>query len=79
MNVYSLGFEVFMAVTMKNVVFWDVALFEFIINRHFRGTCYLHLQGRVVIKARPMASAMKEGVGCGWGGFKKDSASWEQF
>jgi hypothetical protein len=26
------GFEVFMAVTMKNAVFWDVAPYGFIIN-----------------------------------------------
>jgi hypothetical protein len=39
------GFEVFTAVTMKNVVFRDVALCGFFINRRFGGTCRLHLQG----------------------------------
>jgi hypothetical protein len=40
------GFEVFMAVTKKNAVFWDAAPCGFIINRSFGGTCLLHLQGR---------------------------------
>jgi hypothetical protein len=39
------GFEVFMAVTMKNVVLWDVAPLELIINQRFGGTCRFHLQG----------------------------------
>jgi hypothetical protein len=30
-------FEVFTAVTMNNVVFWDVALCRFCVNRRFRG------------------------------------------
>jgi hypothetical protein len=40
------GFEVFMAVTMKNAVFWDVALCRFVINRRFGGMCHLNLQDR---------------------------------
>jgi hypothetical protein len=40
------GFEVFMVVTMKNAIFWDVVLCGFIINRCFRGMCFLHRQGR---------------------------------
>jgi hypothetical protein len=40
------GFEVFMAVTMKTAVFWDVELCGFIINRRFGGTSRLNLQGR---------------------------------
>jgi hypothetical protein len=32
------GFEVFTAVIMKNAVFWNVALRDFIINRRFGGT-----------------------------------------
>jgi hypothetical protein len=31
---------------MKNAVFCDVVPCGFIINRHFRGMCRLHLQGR---------------------------------
>jgi hypothetical protein len=38
-------FEVSTAVTMKTVVFWDAAPCGSIINRHFGGTCSLHLQG----------------------------------
>jgi hypothetical protein len=47
-KIYSavVGFEVFMAVTMKNAVFSHVAPCEFIINRRFGGTCRLYLQGR---------------------------------
>jgi hypothetical protein len=46
-NIYSLvGFDVFIAVNMKNAVFLDVAPCGFIINRRFGGTCRLRLQGR---------------------------------
>jgi hypothetical protein len=31
---------------MKNAVFWDVAPCRYCVNRHFRGTYCLHLQGR---------------------------------
>jgi hypothetical protein len=37
--------EVFTAVTMKNAVFWDVALCRSCVNRRFEGTYRLHLQG----------------------------------
>jgi hypothetical protein len=43
-------FEVFTAVTMKNVVFWDVALCKSCVNRRFGGTYSLHLQGRKICK-----------------------------
>jgi hypothetical protein len=33
---------------MKNVVFWDVALCRFCVNRRFGGTYRLHLQGRKI-------------------------------
>jgi hypothetical protein len=39
-------FEVFMAVTMKNAVFWDVATCRFCVNRRFGGTYRLNLEGR---------------------------------
>jgi hypothetical protein len=42
--IQNVGFEVFMVVTMKNAVFWDVAPRGFI--RRFGGTCRFHLQGR---------------------------------
>jgi hypothetical protein len=39
-------FEVFMAVTMKNAVFWDVAPCRSCVNRRFGGTYRLNLKGR---------------------------------
>jgi hypothetical protein len=44
-NMKHAGFEVFMAVTMKNAILWDVAPCGFIINRRFGGMCRLHLHG----------------------------------
>jgi hypothetical protein len=41
-------FEVFMAVTLKNAVFWDVMPCNSCVNRRFRGTYHLHLQGRKI-------------------------------
>jgi hypothetical protein len=38
--------EVFTAVSMKNAVFWNVALCRSYVNRRFGGRHYLHLQGR---------------------------------
>jgi hypothetical protein len=38
-------FEVFMAVTIKNTVFWDVTQCGSCKNRHFGGTFSLHNQG----------------------------------
>jgi hypothetical protein len=43
---FSVGFEVFTPVTVKNAAFWDVALRGFIINWRFGGTYRLHLEGR---------------------------------
>jgi hypothetical protein len=45
LRIFSVGFEVFKAVTIKNAVFWDVAQCWFIINRRFGGTRLLHFQG----------------------------------
>jgi hypothetical protein len=42
----SVRFEVFMAVTMKNAVFWYVPQCRSCVNRRFGGTYRLHLQGR---------------------------------
>jgi hypothetical protein len=41
----SVRFEAFTEVTMKNVVFWDVALCRSCVDRRFGGTYLLHLQG----------------------------------
>jgi hypothetical protein len=35
---------------IKNAVFWDVAPCRSCVNRHFRGTYRLHLQGRKIHK-----------------------------
>jgi hypothetical protein len=46
-KIFLLGFEVFTAVVMKSIIFWDVmpcSLFS--CNRSFGGTYRLHLQGR---------------------------------
>jgi hypothetical protein len=47
------GFEVFTAVTMKTAVFWDVALCRSSVNRRFRGTYRLHLQGSHLLTLVP--------------------------
>jgi hypothetical protein len=44
----SVRFEAFTAVTMKNVVFWDVALCRSCVNRRFGGMYRIHLQGRKI-------------------------------
>jgi hypothetical protein len=41
-------FEVFVAVTVKNAVFWDVALCRYCVNQRFGWTYRLHLQGRKI-------------------------------
>jgi hypothetical protein len=47
-NVINVRFEVFTALTMKNAIFWDVAPCRSCVNRCFRGTYCLHLQGRKI-------------------------------
>jgi hypothetical protein len=41
-------FDVSTAVTMKNAVFWDVALCRCCVNRYFGGTYRLRLRGRKI-------------------------------
>jgi hypothetical protein len=43
-------------VTMKNVVFWDVALCRYWVNRRFGGTYRLHLQGRKSSREEPASA-----------------------
>jgi hypothetical protein len=38
---------------IKNAIFWDVALCEFITNRCFVGTCHLHLYKSVSYRLTP--------------------------
>jgi hypothetical protein len=47
-QLHYVRFEAFTAVTMKDVVFWDVALCRSRVNRRFEGTYHLHLQGRKI-------------------------------
>jgi hypothetical protein len=49
-------FEVFMAVTMKNVIFWDVTPCGSCKNRRLGGTCGLHHQGDKNRRARNVSS-----------------------
>jgi hypothetical protein len=53
----NVRFEVFTAVTMKNVVFWDVAPCRSCVNRRFGGTYRLHLQGIKIQRARNRLAA----------------------
>jgi hypothetical protein len=47
------GFEVLTAVVTKSSVFWDITpSIPLKLNRHFGGTCRLHLQGRRINQAR---------------------------
>jgi hypothetical protein len=44
---FSVGFEVFTAVVMKSIIFWDMTLCSPLsVNRRFGGTYRLHLHGR---------------------------------
>jgi hypothetical protein len=52
-------FEVLTAVIMKSSIFWTITLCSLVkVNQHFRGTCYLHLQGWRVSQALPAACLM---------------------
>jgi hypothetical protein len=45
-------FQVFMAVSMKMTVFWNVAPCSLVeIDRRFRGAYYLHHQGALIMEA----------------------------
>jgi hypothetical protein len=44
----TVKFEIFTAMTMKNAVFWDVALCRSCVNRRFGGTYCFYLQDRKV-------------------------------
>jgi hypothetical protein len=48
---FCVRFEVFTAVTMKNVVFWDVTTYGSYKNRRFGGTYRLHHQGGKVLRS----------------------------
>jgi hypothetical protein len=51
-------FEVLTAVVMKNSIFWDTTPCSPLkVNRHFGGTCGLHVLGRRINHARKMNKA----------------------
>jgi hypothetical protein len=54
---YSLRFEVFRAVTMKNIVFWDVTPCGSCMNQCFWGTYRFHHQGDKKRRARDSVSS----------------------
>jgi hypothetical protein len=59
-----LGFEVFTAVVMKSIIFWDVTPCSLLrYNRRFGGTYRLHLQGPRKFQQEP-ASKQISNVGC---------------
>jgi hypothetical protein len=55
-------FEIFTAVTMKNVVFWGVAPCRSCVNRRFGGTYRLYLQGREIRERRTCVSRWLQSV-----------------
>jgi hypothetical protein len=56
---FIVRFEVFRAVTMKNAVFWDVALCTSCVNRRFGGTYRLNLQGRKIRELHTTATCSR--------------------
>jgi hypothetical protein len=54
-RIYMVRFEVFMAVTMKNAVFWDITLCGLCKNRCFRGLYFLavYISCYVLLKLFP--------------------------
>jgi serine/threonine protein kinase len=57
-NIAYIRFEVFMAVTMKKVVFWDTALCRYCVNLCIGGKYRLHLQGRREEKIRKRGTSV---------------------
>jgi hypothetical protein len=53
---YYVGFEVFTAVVMKSIIFWDMMpCSPLSFNRRFRGTYRLHLQGQRYRFSKPVS------------------------
>jgi hypothetical protein len=50
---WYVGFEVLTAVVMKSSISWDITLCGILkVNRYFRRTCRLYLQGQRISQAR---------------------------
>jgi hypothetical protein len=54
----NVRFEVFTLVTMKNAIFWDVALCTSCVNRRFGGMYRLHLHGRKIRERAAVCSRL---------------------
>jgi hypothetical protein len=55
---FFVGFEVLTADVMNSSIFWDITRCSpFKVNRHFGGTCCLHLHGRRKSQARNQREA----------------------
>jgi hypothetical protein len=55
-TMHHVRFEVFMAVAMKNAVFWDIMPCGSCKNRYIRGTHCLHYQGDKIWRARNVSN-----------------------
>jgi hypothetical protein len=49
---WYIGIEVLTVVAMKSSIFWDIACSAPKVNRHFEGTCHLHLHGQRISQAQ---------------------------
>jgi hypothetical protein len=50
---FNSGFELLTAVVMKSTIFWDITpCSPLSVNRRFGGTYRIHLQGRIICRAR---------------------------
>jgi hypothetical protein len=55
--------EVLTAVVMKSTVFWDIMLCSLLkVSRHFEGTYCLHLQGRIISRARSQCASRWQAI-----------------
>jgi hypothetical protein len=62
-NYFHVRFKIFIAVTMKNAVFWYVAACSSCLNRRFGGTYRLHLQGGKIRERGTSVSRWLQSVG----------------
>jgi hypothetical protein len=58
------GFEVFTAVVMKSIIFWDMTPCSLSFNRRFGGTYRLHLQGQRYRFSKPASMQVKMEATC---------------
>jgi hypothetical protein len=59
-NYFVVGFEVFTAVVIKGIIFWNMTPHSPLsFNRCFGGTYRLHLQAACLLVAEPISSTLK--------------------